>query len=299
MMSLFKAPVCTARWLLLGLALVLSIAGCSAAPASYSQAIQTTVSPGVTDTTTASNDGQQPATVTVTATPSTDAQPPATLTALIVSASSPSVRAEVNQPATATATCSAGEQVIASSFVADIFEADGITASYPSAANAWTVIASSPASFIILSVQAYCVPASFPLGIKIVQGTGKVTCPSGSVLVNGGFQGGADTSKPDGNDWTSDGATTYALCATQHLAAGSAVSAPEQLPPGFGVSGGGTAACPQDQVATGGGFSGGQYSPSFFGPDKNFSGWAIGASANNFSSPQPAPLVWAVCTSVR
>src|SRR5690348_13943639 len=113
MMSLFKAPVCAARWLLLGLALVLSIAGCSAAPASNSQALQTTPSPGIT----------------ATITPATGAQPASPLAALIVSASSPSVRAETNQPATATATCNAGEQVIAGSFVADIFEADGIIAS--------------------------------------------------------------------------------------------------------------------------------------------------------------------------
>jgi hypothetical protein len=266
MFSCSKAPGRATRWLLLSLTLVLGVCACGSAPVDAARPKQT--------------------------------QPPSTLTAKLVSYSSPSVRAETNQPATATATCNAGEQVIAGSFSADIFEADSIIASYPSSDHAWTVIADSPVSFIILSVQAYCVPADFPLGIKIVQGSGTVTCPTGSVLVNGGFQGGASTSQPDGNGWTSDSATTYALCATQHLAAGAVVSAPEKLPPGFGVGGGGSVTCAQDQVATGGGFSGGAYSPTYFGPGANFSGWAINGSANNSSSPDPAPLVWAVCNSV-
>ncbi len=264
--SLFKASACAACWLLVGLMLVVSIGACGTSPGFYFRPIPT--------------------------------QPPSTLTAKIITRSSASVRAEANQPATATAICNAGEQVIGASFSADIFEADSVSASYPPSDHAWTVVASSPASFIELSVQAYCVSADFPLGIKIVQGTGKAACPSGSVLVNGGFQGGAATSKPEGNGWTSDATTTYALCATQHLVAGASVSAPENLPAGYGVGGGGYATCSQGQVATGGGFSGSQQYPmTYLGPGKDFGGWGVSGYSNG-SIPQVAPLVWAVCNAV-
>ncbi|HEY7126587.1 MAG TPA: hypothetical protein VH540_21795 [Ktedonobacterales bacterium] len=265
MFSRSKTPARAACWLLLGLALLLSISGCGTPPVNQQQAVST--------------------------------QPPSLLTAKIVTRSSASVRAEANQPATATATCNAGEQVIAGSFSAEIFEADSVGASYPSSDHAWTVVASSPASFIVLSVQAYCVPADFPLGIKMVQGTGKIACPSGSVLVNGGFQGGAATSKPAGNGWMSD-RTSYALCATRHLVAGASVSAQENLPAGYGVGGSGGAACAQGQVATGGGFSGSQQYPmTYLGPGKDYGGWVISGYSNG-SIPQVAPLVWAVCNSV-
>jgi hypothetical protein len=176
-------------WLLLGLALV--VCGCGTPTVTYSRPLVT---------------------------PSVPAPVPT------VTHQSQPVRAEVNQPATATATCAPGEQVIGGGYIADVFEnAKTLFANYPSSVTAWTIRASSPSSYILLTAVAYCVPADASLGIQILQGNGSLTCPAGTVLITGGYQSETpvNVSQQAGNGWASDGTSTYAICAGQHLATAS------------------------------------------------------------------------------
>jgi hypothetical protein len=152
----------------------------------------------------------------------------------------------------------------------DTFEYDAMIAgSYPSSASRWTVVAASSPAFI-LEVMVYCLSASPAYGVQIVQAAispgGRVTCPAGTILLGGGFQGteAVVASRPDGNGWysaTSNGAAgqVYAQCASQHVMAGSIATVtynPHSSSHGY-VPGSAQVTCPPNQRATGGGFSGG------------------------------------------
>jgi hypothetical protein len=166
-----------------------------------------------------------------------------------------------------------------------VFEnAAWVTASYPSTATTWTVSGYSISTFQ-LSAEVYCAPASIPLGTLVVPGTGTVACPGGTVLLGGGFQGGAAFSHPQGNAWASDASQVYALCAAQHVHAGTVATSHIKIPPSPlntdpGQRGGGSATCPAGQVATGGGFAGGSVFGSGADPSgASLSGWSISVSA--------------------
>jgi hypothetical protein len=91
---------------------------------------------------------------------------------------------------------------------------------------------------------------------------GSVTCPAGTILLGGGFQGSEviAASRPEGNGWYASAyraaGQVYALCASQHVTAGSIArstynphSSSHQYYPG-----GTKITCPPGQTATSGGF---------------------------------------------
>jgi hypothetical protein len=143
-----------------------------------------------------------------------------------------------------------------------------IAGSYPSRAGQWTVVAASGPSFV-LAVTVSCLPANPAYGVQIVQGDispdGSVTCPAGTVLLGGGVQGTEviAASHPEGNGWYASTyrsvGQVYTLCASQHVAAGSIATSiynPHSSSHGY-VPGGTKVACPPGQMATSGGFGGG------------------------------------------
>lgn len=201
---------------------------------------------------------------------------------------SASARVQVGQPLSVSASCKSGEQMIGGGFDAtNLFEyAAYIEASYPSGANTWTVTGKAPASYFDLSAEVYCVAAPVSLGIQIVKGTGArgaaetadarrpqapvaagvdgagglVSCPEGTRLLSGGFQGSRPVaaSYPVENGWSSASSDqVYALCAGQHVTAGSVVTlvfSPRSSANGD-QPGGAVVSCPAGQFAAGGGFA--------------------------------------------
>ncbi len=198
------------------------------------------------------------------------------------------------------ASCLPGEQMLGGGFGAsDVFEyAASISASYPSSANTWTVSGSSISTFQ-LSAEVYCAPASTSLGIQRAQsassGAGHVACPQGTVLLSGGFQGGQRVSiaRPQGNGWEGNSEQVYALCAAQHVAAGTLATSSfrvQSSSTGY-QPGGGDVRCPAGQVATGGGFAGGSaiLASRLETTDAHPSGWGVTAGGDT------EVVVYAVC----
>ena len=202
---------------------------------------------------------------------------------------SASARVQVGRPTSVSASCKSGEQMIGGGFAAsNLFEyAAYIEASYPAHATTWTVTATAPASYFNLSAEVYCVSAPVSLGVQVVRSAGgRVACPKGTNLLSGGFQGSAPVaaSYPVENGWSSPSSDqVYALCAGQHVTAGSVVkfvfhvhsSTTGEQP------GGGSANCPAGQFAAGGGFiSQGALilSSTLGGPP--FTGWSVSAGGD-------------------
>jgi hypothetical protein len=179
---------------------------------------------------------------------------------------SASVRVQVGQPTSVSASCKSGEQMIGGGFAAsDLFEyAAYIEASYPSSASTWTVTGAAPASYFDLAAEVYCVSAPVSLGMQIVRGAGasggRVACPRGTRLLSGGFRGSQPVavSYPQENGWSSASSDqVYALCAGQHVTAGPVVTSVFYLhssETGY-QPGGGSTNCPAGQFAAGGGFA--------------------------------------------
>jgi hypothetical protein len=184
------------------------------------------------------------------------------------------VRAPVGKVASVSVSCQPGEQLLGGGFSSsDLFEyAATIAASYPSSATTWTVTVAAPSSYFDIQAAAYCLPATAPFHIQIVQAGGSigasvaaVTWPGATVLLSGGVHSSRplDVSRPQGNGWTGAtvGASTqvYAICTARHgvraqvvASAFNAHSSSHRYAPG-----GGSVACPTGWIATGGGFAGG------------------------------------------
>lgn len=135
----------------------------------------------------------------------------------------------------------------------------------------------------------YCLPATVPLGIQIVQATGtpaaSVACPQETVLLSGGFQSSQPigTSHPQGNGWTSASGDAsiqvYALCAASHVLRGQMVTSvfnPQSTSHNY-APGSGSVACPTGQVATGGGFEGRDLIVGSSATEPTFAGWNVDA----------------------
>lgn len=203
---------------------------------------------------------------------------------------SASVRVQVGQPTSVSASCKSGEQMIGGGFAAsDLFEyAAYIEASYPSSASTWTVTGAAPASYFDLAAQVYCVSAPVSLGMQIVWGAsgGRVACPRGTRLLSGGFQGAQPvaSSYPLENGWSSASSDqVYALCAGQHVTTGPVVTSVFQIHSSETSyqPGGRNAHCPTGQFAAGGGFdSQGALilSSALSGP--HFAGWSVVAGGD-------------------
>lgn len=193
--------------------------------------------------------------------------------------------------------CRPGEQLLGGGFSSsNLFEyAAAIEASYPSSATTWTVTAAAPSSYFTVEVQAYCLPATLPLGIQIVRASGttvgRIACPQGTVLLSGGARSsapiGVDVSYPLGNGWMSapvnaSSLQVYALCAAHHVVRGQLVTsvfnahssshsyAPE----------GGSVTCPAGQVTTGGGFEGQDLIVGSAATSSAFAGWSVAAGGD-------------------
>lgn len=225
-------------------------------------------------------------------------------------AHSSTAEADRNAMATATAHCASGEKLLSGGFAADIFEADAIVASYPSAADAWTVSGSSPASSITLTAYAYCLANGSGVDLEQVQvqssGTSATaSCPAGAILTGGGYQGAAPKSSfPEGNGWALEwsggqSARVWALCAIRGLTAAPLATTQYTLAAGYGVSGGGSASCGAGQLVTGGGFrNDGLYALIENALTSDGADWSVGANANtNTPSVTPGGTVYAVCVT--
>lgn len=194
----------------------------------------------------------------------------------------------------ASASCKQDEQMLGGGFAAsDVFEYDAfIEASYPSSATTWTAIGFSSSSFQ-LEAYVYCLKASVPFGIRLVQSEGvpggQVACPKGTILLSGGFQSSQpiQASYPLDNGWSSASVGSpvqvYALCASQHITASpvatavfNAQSSSHQYQPG-----GTSLACPTEQAAIGGGFdSQGDLFLTSRSNGSAFSGWSVVAGGD-------------------
>lgn len=202
---------------------------------------------------------------------------------------SASVRVQVGQPMSVSASCKSGEQMIGGGFAANnLFEyAAYIEASYPSGASTWTVKGAAHASYFDLVADVYCLSAPVSLGIQIAQRPGgQVACPRGTRLLSGGFQSSQPiaASYPLENGWSSPSSDqVYALCAGQRVTAGPVVTSILTVhSAGTGYQpGGGSANCPAGQFAAGGGFNSQGaviLSSALSGP--RFDRWFVGAGSD-------------------
>lgn len=215
---------------------------------------------------------------------------------------SASVRVQVGQPTSVSASCKSGEQMIGGGFsVSDVFEyAAYIEASYPSGASTWTVTGAAPASYFDLEAEVYCVSAPVSLGTQIVQGAGgHIACSNGTQLLNGGFQGAQPvaSSYPLENGWSSASSDqVYALCAGQHVTAGPVVTSVFQIHSSETSyqPGGGSTNCPAGQFAAGGGFASQGaliLSSALSGP--HFASWSVVAGGD------ADVTVYALCAALK
>jgi len=190
--------------------------------------------------------------------------------------------------------CQPGEQLLGGGFSSsNLFEYDAnIAASYPSSATTWTVTAALSPDFDV-EAAAYCIPATVPLSIQILQASGAtgatVACPEATVLLSGGAQGSQplNVSRPYDNGWmgTSYRGSTrvYALCAARHGLRGQVVTAAFNARSSSHqyAAGGGSATCPAGLIATGGGFAGGgDQVVGSQATGSGFTGWSVVAGGD-------------------
>jgi hypothetical protein len=179
---------------------------------------------------------------------------------------------------TVTATCPSGDPALSGGWAVDDPLAF-VTASYSSGASAWTVVAHDEGQDgqshpVTVTAYADCLQANFTATTQIISltipapspHTATLSCPSGTVVMGGGYRGNAATasfpraSQPFHNNWqavlwqqpsSSIKPTLFAVCATNHLSAASQPSAAHT----FGLFANGTVsvACPAGQVLVGGG----------------------------------------------
>jgi hypothetical protein len=101
-----------------------------------------------------------------------------------------SARVDPGTPRSVSVSCRSGEQMLGGGFGSgDMFEyAAYIEASYPSGVATWTVTAAAPASYFYVEVEVYCLPATIPLGLRVVHApVATATCPPDTMLLSGGF----------------------------------------------------------------------------------------------------------------
>lgn len=207
-----------------------------------------------------------------------------------------SIEASPRPPLTVAVSCAPGEQMIGGGFVAsDVFEYDAfITASYPSSTTTWTVSGKSSSHFW-LSAYVYCWQSSTAVSVQIVRGAGDVTCPAGTSLLGGGFQGSGEVSRPIANGWHAENGQAFALCATRYPSPVRVVTASFNAHSQAHVyaPGGIVMTCPAGSFAIGGGFSsGGDLILVSQATLPAFSGWTLAAGGDaNVAG-------YAVCVSV-
>lgn len=192
----------------------------------------------------------------------------------------------------ATATCPAGTKLVGGGYHLQptsnsqlIF----VRASYPSAADAWTVIESNPQSGgqVTLTAAAICLTASFPVTTTIATGTaadgeGTANCPANTTLTGGGFKQDApganviDRSAPSGSGWHASNIsevptsfTVYAMCAGPTLARAEIPTATTTIP--SNMEGNVAAGCKTGQLLIGGGYTFAKGMGYFLGKDVSVS----------------------------
>jgi hypothetical protein len=210
----------------------------------------------------------------------------------------------------ATATCPAGTTLVSGAFADASAEGASmdVYASYPSAANAWTVTVFSVGGPLNFSAYADCISANFPVSTQIVSGGGPgggtATCPAGTTLTGGGYKGaGVAASKPSGNGWQSTVQTgsaalqVYAVCANNNLSAGGTPSA-NVVVPTLGdkkVEVG----CAAGQTLVGGGFGSADRASAYVSlPKPDNSTWIVQATFIGKSGTSSTMTVTAVCATL-
>ncbi len=209
-----------------------------------------------------------------------------------------SVTAVQNSPATeeisATATCPAGSKLVGGGYRLQptsntqlIF----VRASYPSAADAWTVIESNPQSGgeVTLTAAAICLTTSFPVTTTIATGAasngeGTADCPANTTLTGGGFKQDrvganvidASSPSPSATGWHASNIsevptsfTVYAMCASPTLSPAEISTATTDIP--SNTEGNATAGCKTGQLLVGGGYTFAKGSGYFLGKDVSVS----------------------------
>jgi len=185
--------------------------------------------------------------------------------------------------------CPSGEQMLGGGFASlDLFEyAAYIEASYPSSSTTWTVVGTAPASFFDLEADIYCSKAHPPIDLHLVHATGTTTasvaCPQKMLVLGGGFSSSQPigVSRPQGNGWMSASSATsiqvYALCVASQVQRTQVIttvfnahSSSHSSAPGARA-----VACPRGQIATGGGFEGGDRILGSQTSGSSFAGWSV------------------------
>lgn len=238
--------------------------------------------------------GAQPSTPTLTLTPTS--APSATLTQV---STVKQVADSAQGPFSASAKCPSNTVMVSGGYSitggTNAQQAD-VLDSYPASSASWSVtgLNASVGGPLTLTVFADCLKASFPVTTSLVaagpaSGTVSNSCPAGSVVTGGGYQGSGHFSSfaPSGNGWKAtlfSGTTkVYAVCATGGLNAGSSPSATGAV--ASSGSGSATVACPAGSLLVGGGFS--ATPPAVvFGSRGNstLTQWQVEASDRSFGS---------------
>jgi hypothetical protein len=266
--------------------------------------------------------------------------PPAPTARVMVHTSSQQVTESAGDTAV-TASCASGEQLLSGGYTVETAggaEPIMAEASYPSDINTWIATLafySNRTEQATLRVYAYCLKASFPIGVHIEQSpkpqlftgdgsatTSAVTCPQGSTLTGGGYQvhwafGGTPqqpasyvlASEPKSNGWSvttesrspAFGQIVFAVCATQNLTTSDPTMHRFIAPPS--TSSEDSVNCPSSsQFITGGGFD--MFAHGSFGTDLFFSNhattdlthWDIKVDVAD--TVQHLPDSWAVCVGL-
>jgi hypothetical protein len=227
---------------------------------------------------------------------------------------------------TVSAACPRGAPLLSGGYALQA-DAGYVVSSYPSSSNTWTVTAHNEGNDgtggpVTLTTYANCMQANFPVTSRIVPATPSVpadgdahtfsvSCPAGTTLTGGGFQGsnGNSLSMPSGSSWTAqlsvqDGSAAaphlFAICATGKLAAGATPSVNAPITPTTPADV--AVGCPAGQLLVGGGYSEGDYfgGASTSAATADFSQWHVQASIQGATGPGTTitETGYAVCVTV-
>jgi hypothetical protein len=212
---------------------------------------------------------------------------------------------------TVTAACPSGEPLLSGGYSVQA-DAGYIVSSYPSSAGAWTVTAHNEGNGgtggpVTLTAYANCLQANFPVTAQVASASPGVpadgnahsfttSCPAGTIVTGGGFQGsnGNSLSMPSSNGWTaqlsvqvgsSAAPKLFAICVSGKLAAGATPSA--TAPVTTSTAADLTISCPSGQLLVSGGYGEGDYAgganTSTATPD--FSQWHVQAALQGATGP--------------
>lgn len=243
--------------------------------------------------------GSPTATATATLAPPTSTPVPAPSATLTEVSTVKQVANSAQGPVSASVQCPAGQVMVSGGYSltggTNAQQADVLN-SYPSSSSTWSVteLNATVGGPLTLTVFADCLKANFSVTTSIVSagpagGTVSKSCPAGSLVTGGGYQGSGQFSAfgPSGNGWSatvfSSSTKVYAICATGGLKAGSRPSATGAI----ASDGSGTAAvaCPSGSLLVGGGFS--ETPPSVVFTSRGNSAltqWQVQASDRSFGS---------------